>query len=1053
MNRPEFCIIPWYNPSTQYPFAHLFLFHNWNSIPKGKTWAPDRFTHVTAEDVLPTTNHQNALQVFTLGNPKILWHEKMLHIPRRQVRALLYYLAVAPEPVSFTRLSFLFWADSPERQARRHLSHLCSSLRACLPHADLLVKSEETLGLNPTLVHTDYRSFLQAMRQEAYPQAEQLYTGEFLAGFEMPSQPEYDRWLFSERQALQTDFLTALWALAQQAYSAEKYPQAIALAQRFLHLDELDEDIHRLLIEIYGRLGERSAAMRQFERCAQLLEQELGVNPLPETRAAMQQAMRGEDSPPKTASRRRHQTKRTPPIAPLIGRQKEMQRLRAFFRRVSDGASRILSLHGEPGIGKSRLVHEFSQVIAGKALLFTTSCDPGMREMPYHLLRKLLRRILEVHPQAFEALEDHWKAEFFLLLPELRMRFPHLVSPFRYAPQEVQDNLFEAVCRLMEHQLDRFGACLLVIEDLHQADRASVACLHTMPARLQSQPFGILYTWRTHSSPYLEALQTANAPGEALESFALQPLTIEDVIAWLKYTSIPQASLKPLAEEIHHLSGGNPLYINQIILSLNERGEPLNQVGAWKHFIVQGSLKDLILHRVQQISELGVQILESMSVMGRDCDEAMLSYISRKDAAALASGLAELSHHQLIQETESGFCFSHAIILNAVYQNIKPWRRKLLHRRTAEALQNDHPEDMARVGYHYQQAEMPLLACRAYLDTVHFLKALFAFDEMLYHCQTCLNLLTQAEQSSEHAAHMDDLLTLHLEVLRQRGWVYRFQGKMELYQEDLRSEQRLNHLLQNERQLAYLRWREATTHRWLCNFPAALQAALNGMRLGRKTRDLKIQADCLRECGLVHLAMGDYPAARDELERALAIYTRIKCYPTQVHVLVNLSSLHYRNGELQRAEETARESLDLCAWANLPLERCLPLGYLGVMALEHDDCAQAESLLEESLAIAQKISHRLQELFCVGHLGRVYIHLRQPKKALTYLHQALEYAQQEHFCEERSWLHRAAAEAYALMDMHAQVLDHLQSGRQIASLIGQAHELQLIQEQINSFAA
>ena len=123
--------------------------------------------------------------------------------------------------------------------------------------------------------------------------AVQRYTGAFLHGFGLPASAEFDAWVNQERQYWERRYLDALAMLVDSYTTSGAYPQAIAAAQRALAVDELAEDMHRSLIALYAATGDRSGALRQFERCAVVLERELGVSPLPETRAVYESVRDG----------------------------------------------------------------------------------------------------------------------------------------------------------------------------------------------------------------------------------------------------------------------------------------------------------------------------------------------------------------------------------------------------------------------------------------------------------------------------------------------------------------------------------------------------------------------------------------------------------------------------------------------------------------------------------------------------------------------------------------------------------------------------------------
>src|SRR5262245_2827703 len=230
------------------------------------------------------------LQIALLGAPEVTWAGAARPIPRRQTRALLYRLAAEPRVVPRAQLGLHFWPDLPDASARRNVTHLLTLLRRALPRSDLLLSDGEAVGLNPQAVWSDTTAFARLIgtvdrqrRPAALTEALDLYRGPFLDGFALPDCPEFEVWLDLERSAWERRVDDVLTAVVEAATVARDYAAAIATARRALARDELAEAMHRRLIALYAAVGDRVAAVRQYERCALVLERELGVAPLPET--------------------------------------------------------------------------------------------------------------------------------------------------------------------------------------------------------------------------------------------------------------------------------------------------------------------------------------------------------------------------------------------------------------------------------------------------------------------------------------------------------------------------------------------------------------------------------------------------------------------------------------------------------------------------------------------------------------------------------------------------------------------------------------------------
>lgn len=239
----------------------------------------------TANDAPPS------LRVYLLGPAWVEWQGQPLSIGRRQTRALLYCLAAKGHPVAREELCFGFWPDRADVQAHRQLSHLLSHLRAALPDPQLVQSVNDTIELDWERVWCDAYELraacasLEAENAHDLEQAVRHYRGPFLSGFSLPAAPEFELWVSEQRTLHERLYLDALRVLLRCEATYMDYDRAIKYARMYLQVDEMAEDIHRELMVLHVMAGDRPAAIQQYKRCASVLERELGVEPLPETRA------------------------------------------------------------------------------------------------------------------------------------------------------------------------------------------------------------------------------------------------------------------------------------------------------------------------------------------------------------------------------------------------------------------------------------------------------------------------------------------------------------------------------------------------------------------------------------------------------------------------------------------------------------------------------------------------------------------------------------------------------------------------------------------------
>ncbi|HZG66584.1 MAG TPA: BTAD domain-containing putative transcriptional regulator, partial [Herpetosiphonaceae bacterium] len=334
---------------------------------------------------MPTPSDEHirpTLQIAVLGAPMVTWNNTALPIARRQTRALLYRLAIPLTPVPRTQLCYLFWPDIPDATARRNLTHLLTLLRRALPQPDLLVIEAETVGFLPHQVWSDADVFARLtrtagaqIRPAALIEAIDLCRGPLLDGFALPNCPEFESWLDLERSTWERRFDDAMAAVVEIHTVAGNFGAAIAAAERYLRRDDVAEEMHRRLIALYAAAGNRTAALRQFEQCVIVLERELGVGPLPETRAVYEAVRDGffplspqaVPRPAPQAALARQTTGTTgstpSPPSPLIGRTSVLKEVIALLRSPD---LRLLTCCGPGGAGKTRLALEAIRSLAAE---------------------------------------------------------------------------------------------------------------------------------------------------------------------------------------------------------------------------------------------------------------------------------------------------------------------------------------------------------------------------------------------------------------------------------------------------------------------------------------------------------------------------------------------------------------------------------------------------------------------------------------------------------------------------------------------------------------
>lgn len=313
------------------------------------------------------------LLVSLFGTPTVtLDDEPVTDFVSTKSQALLFYLAVSSQAHARSSLATLLWDDVPENKARASLRSVLKNLK-CLVGSHLVIE-RHALAFRQSAPHkvdvTEFEQRLAGPHSSAsdkqLSEAANLYKGDFLDGFHVHNAFAYESWLQSERNRLRELALDALCQLANRADAQSNLEEAINYARRALLMEPWREEFHRKLIGYYAKIGERSAALAQYEACRLALAEELAVEPSVETNAlydrirdgvgivpqqqtakpAARSALTADDGPSLP-------TNNLPYLAsPMIGRQHELANVLELLQQKH---VRLVTLTGPGGVGKTRL--------------------------------------------------------------------------------------------------------------------------------------------------------------------------------------------------------------------------------------------------------------------------------------------------------------------------------------------------------------------------------------------------------------------------------------------------------------------------------------------------------------------------------------------------------------------------------------------------------------------------------------------------------------------------------------------------------------------------
>jgi DNA-binding SARP family transcriptional activator/predicted ATPase len=879
------------------------------------------------------------LEISLLGPPRVTRAGRPVSFDTRKATALLAHLALSDRPRSREALCALLWPNHDPEHARGALRRTLSVLRKEVGEQWIDASGDSVALRDSTGLAVDARTFRSLVGAGATPQeladAVALFGGDLLEGFSLRDSPEFEAWHAYEADALQRELGAALGRLVRALLERGDYGAAIPQARRWLALDELHEPAHRELIRLYALAGERAAALAQYRSCVRTLGQELGVPPTDETAALYEQVSDGTVLPPMPQSSAAAASAMRPARAstelPLVGRSDQLAALVAAHRSTGpDG--RLALLEGEAGIGKTRLARELAALVESQGgIVLAARCHDDEVGLPYGPVLELLAEALRAGGDAIAASVSPARlADASLLLPELASLRPDLPSGTALVGPAARARLLEGVCAVLV--AGSAGPCpgLVFVDDIHAADEATLDVLAYLARRLRGRALLLTLAWLSEAVPPGHRLRALAAELSRAGTATLVGLPrLDKGETSLLVRSVAPDSSSSVERQVYVETEGLPLFVAEYLAAVGAGG-------ALEHGALPPELTDLLDARLAGLGPVARQLLEAAAVIGRSFDPDAVRTASGRSEEETADGLEELAARGLVRELERPdptYDFTHDKLRARVYEQISLARRRLVHRRVAEAFlrANVGPERAALVAQHLRLAGDSAGAAAQYRRAAEHAASVLAHRDALDHLDAAL------------ALGYPDSVAVHERAGDLRTLVGDYAGALSSY-ESAAAQSDPPALARLEHKIGAVHHRRGEWDRAEARFGIALEAAGEDLGLrsriladlsltlhqaGRSERagaiareaqalaesanDERAQAQAHNLLGVLARGAGRLDDAGAELLRSLALAERLGDSSARTAALNNLALVAREAGELDRALELTEQALALCA--------------------------------------------------------------------------------------------------------------------------------------------
>ncbi len=394
---------------------------------------------------------------------------------------------------------------------------------------------------------------------------------------------------------------------------------------------------------------------------------------------------------------------RSPVASPpgFVAREREL----AVLDQALSVSPAVVLIEGEAGIGKSRLVQEFlvaPGVVARRVLV--AGCPPFREPFTLGAVVDALRQTVEsVRGLDLSALAGALRP----LFPEWSADLPPALAPAEDATS-ARHRLFRALAEL----LDRLSVDVLVIEDVHWADEATVELLLFLAAR-RPPLSAVVVTYRPDDVPADSLLLrfTSRPPAGRLQRrIVLGPLDREGTARMVSSMLADERVSEAFASFLHQATEGLPLAIEESVRLLADRADLARQNGEWvrrrlDQIAVPPTIRDAVLERVARHSADAVTVLRAAATLFESTDESTLRAVAGPSAGDIRAGLAEaLGSGLLIEGDGARVSFRHGLAARAVHEAIPAPLRRAMHLRAGQALEADGSRSPVHLVRHFREA-------------------------------------------------------------------------------------------------------------------------------------------------------------------------------------------------------------------------------------------------------------------------------------------------------------------------------------------------------------
>ncbi|MCP5098083.1 MAG: tetratricopeptide repeat protein [Chloroflexi bacterium] len=690
----------------------------------------------------------------------------------------------------------------------------------------------------------------------------------------------------------------------------------------------------------------------------------------------------------------------------LIGRQMELGMLETAVAPIfSHKFAGIITVVGEAGIGKSRLIHTFLQtlktVMTPSPLILLCQTDEILRQS-LNPFRYMLRQFFL---QQTDVSEEENQTRFIIKITRLRAETADLTlqnnltraQPFLQAliNLPVVDPIYDAVdpklrfensltaCKTLLLALAVQQSVILHIEDAHWLDDDSITFLQQLTRNVNTIPLAILVSTRR---PLPQALIESSVPQVPIQ---MQPLPSTTLHAFAQDVLQHRVDDK-LLDLLETRTDGNPFFMEQLLLYWREQGvlrpSPAGLTLSQVAQAIPVDVRTILIARLDQLVADVKEVVQTAAVLGRAFELPVLSHMLHEDRRLPEKIDAAQNAAIWTAMNEFSYLFKHALLRDAAYEMQLKSRRRQVHMLAAESILQLHATDLASnyadIAYHYDQAGGNGEAALWYKLAGERAARLFANVEAEKYFSRALTLTPESDWLAQY------------KLLLGRETIFKRQGRREDQLADLNKLAELvtslaNGTPQGIKRQVEIELRCANYAELVSDFETAVMHTETAVQLAESVQDNIRLANAYLQWGKILWPQSQFESAIEKLNKAYQLGKQSKMPHVEASALGYLGVVADLQGNYDDAKQFQQQSLALFKQLNDQEGITSNLNNIGIIHLKQGKYAEARTYLEQALENHRAIGYRAGESWALANLGFVAALLGQYDDANHYYLQAL----------------------------------------------------------------